>query len=254
MPFREARITSHPVEPNRDRAARCKGSAERFAAHQEVQRRLADATIPQFRPVAWRAAPAVAQRPLLERLLAFAGNTVSAKPLARRFPSLGHVLSAEPVQLAPYGIGPRELALFELVKAAARDLARAEVRLRPVINNWQALIDYCTTLLAYGQVEELHILYLDAKLMLIADETVAHGTADHVYIHPREIAKRALLHNALSVILVHNHPTGHPKPSRGDIEMTQRVNDALKALDISLNDHLVVGHGGHASFRSLGLL
>jgi len=191
---------------------------------------------------------------LLGRLLAYSRGGTTAARLLERFPSLGHVLAAEPHQLDELGISGRDAALFRLVRDIATSLARGAVRARPKIANSQALSDYCQTAMAYGQVEHIRVLYLDRGLNLIADEAGPPGTVDHAPLYPREIAKRALLLNASAVIVVHNHPSGDPKPSRGDIDMTRELQAALGALGIELHEHLVIGHGRHASFRALGLL
>ncbi len=133
-------------------------------------------------------------------------------------------------------------------------MARSEVRRRPVLTNWQALIAYLQTAMACEQVEQFRILFLDTKNNLIADEVQQRGTVNHTPVYPREVIKRALILNASALIVVHNHPSGDPKPSREDIEMTQELKAAAKSLEIELHDHVVIGHGTHASFRSLGLL
>ncbi len=133
-------------------------------------------------------------------------------------------------------------------------MARSEVRRRPLLTNWQALIAYLQTAMAGEQVEQFRILFLDTKNNLIADEVQQRGTVNHTPVYPREVIKRALILNASALILVHNHPSGDPKPSRDDIEMTRELKAAAKSLEIELHDHVVIGHGTHASFRSLGLL
>ncbi len=133
-------------------------------------------------------------------------------------------------------------------------MARAEVRRRPVLTNWQALIAYLQMAMACEQVEQFRILFLDTKNNLIADEVQQRGTVNHTPVYPREVIKRALILNASALIVVHNHPSGDPKPSRDDIEMTRELKAAAKSLEIELHDHVVIGHGTHASFRSLGLL
>jgi DNA repair protein RadC len=123
-----------------------------------------------------------------------------------------------------------------------------------VLSNWRALIDYLQTAMAHEQIEQFRVLFLDRKNALIADEVQQRGTVDHTPVYPREVMKRALILNASALIVVHNHPSGDPKPSRDDIEMTRRLKEAASALEIALHDHVVIGHGKHASFRSLGLL
>ncbi len=133
-------------------------------------------------------------------------------------------------------------------------MAERKVKDRPVMTNWQQLLDYCHTALAHEKTEQFRIFFLDTKNVLIADEVQQRGTIDHTPVYPREVVKRALALNAAALILVHNHPSGDPKPSRDDIEMTKEIRKAAEALGITIHDHLVIGRKGHASFRSLGLL
>ncbi|MCW5746513.1 MAG: DNA repair protein RadC [Alphaproteobacteria bacterium] len=195
---------------------------------------------------------------LLELLLFHAIERIDVKPLAKqllaRFGSLGDVLSADAERLKDAGLEPRAVALFRSVREAGLRLARREVIDRPVIGSWQKLIDYCHAALQHEKTEQFRILFLDRKNVLIADEVQQRGTVDHTPVYPREVVKRALELNASALILVHNHPSGDPTPSRADIDMTREVKTAAKALGIELHDHLVIGRQKHASFRSLGLL
>ena len=143
---------------------------------------------------------------------------------------------------------------LKIVEAAARRLAQTKVLKRPALSSWNALLDYCTAAMAREETEAFRVLFLDRKNILIADEVQNKGTIDHTPVYPREIVKRALELGASSLILVHNHPSGDPTPSRADIEMTREIASAAKALHIAVHDHLVIGRGGHASFKSLGLL
>jgi DNA repair protein RadC len=191
---------------------------------------------------------------LLAGLLAFGQGTASASALLQHFPSIGHVISAEPSQLRAFGLTGSDLTLLRLVREIACRMARAEVRCRPVLGNWRALIDYLQTAMAHEQIEQFRVLFLDRKNSLIADEVQQRGTVDHTPVYPREVMKRALILNASALIVVHNHPSGDPKPSRDDIEMTRRLKEVASAVEIALHDHVVIGHGTHSSFRSLGLL
>ena len=194
------------------------------------------------------------EQDLLAGLLASQQGKACASALLQHFPSIGHVISAEAAQLRAFGLSGRDIAAFRLVREIACRMAKAEVRSRPVLGNWQALIAYLQTAMAYEQVEQFRILFLDTKNNLIADEVQQHGTVNHTPVYPREVLKRALVLNAAALIAVHNHPSGDPKPSRADIEMTRELKAAGKALEVELHDHVVIGHGTHASFRSLGLL
>ena len=132
-------------------------------------------------------------------------------------------------------------------------LARTYIEDRPVIDGWNRLIDYCRIQQAHADHEIVRALYLNRKNVLIADETIHHGTIDACQIYPRAVAKRCLELDASAVIIVHNHPSGDPAPSKGDIDMTRRIADALKTIDVVLHDHLVVGSSGTTSMKSLGL-
>ena len=201
---------------------------------------------------------ALADYELLELLLFYSIERVDTKPLAKalldRFGTLGDVFAAEPAQLREFEIDQRTLVHFKALRETGRRLAERKVKDMPVLTNWQQLIDYCHAALAHEKTEQFRILFLDRKNVLIADEVQQRGTIDHTPVYPREVVKRALALNAAALILVHNHPSGDPKPSRDDIEMTREIKTAAGALGISIHDHLVIGRKGHASFRSLGLL
>ena len=195
---------------------------------------------------------------LLELLLFYSIERIDTKPLAKtlleRFGTLGDVFAAEPGQLREFEIDQCTLVHFKAMREVGRRLAERKVKDMPVLTNWQQLIDYCHVALAHEKTEQFRILFLDRKNVLIADEIQQRGTIDHTPVYPREVVKRALALNAAALILVHNHPSGDPKPSRDDIEMTREIAKAAEALGISIHDHLVIGRKGHASFRSLGLL
>lgn len=196
---------------------------------------------------------------LLELVLFRAIPRKDVKPLARHllefFGDFNRVLSASPKRLmAVDGVGPAVVTELKIIEAAAQRLARSKVIERPVVSSWEALLDYCHTVMAHRETEAFHVLFLDRKNTVIADESQATGTVDHVPVYPREVAKRALELNASALILVHNHPSGDPTPSSEDIEMTRRIEDALMALDLTLHDHLVIGKSQEISFRAMGLL
>jgi DNA repair protein RadC len=194
------------------------------------------------------------EQDLLAGLLTSSSSSACVSALLQFFPSIGHVITAEASQLRTFGVAGRDIAMFRLVREIASRMARAEVRSRPVLSNWQALLTYLQTAMAYEQIEQFRILFLDRKNNLIADEVQQRGTVNHTPVYPREVMKRALILNASALIVVHNHPSGDPKPSREDIQTTRELKAATSALEIELHDHVVIGHGTHASFRSLGLL
>ena len=193
------------------------------------------------------------EQDLLAGLLTSPQPSACASALLQHFPSIGHIIAAEPSQLRAFGLAEHDIAVFRLVREIACRMARAEVRSRPVLSNWQALIAYLETAMAYEQIEQFRILFLDRKNNLIADEVQQRGTVNHTPVYPREVIKRALILNASALIVAHNHPSGDPKPSREDIG-TRELKAAANPLEIEMHDHVVIGHGKHASFRSLGLL
>jgi len=140
------------------------------------------------------------------------------------------------------------------VAAAGVRLGREEVMARSVISNWRQLLAYCRAAMAQSKVEQFRILFLDRKNGVIADEVQQRGTVDHTPVYPREVVKRALELNASSILMVHNHPSGDPTPSRADIEMTREVREAAEKLGISLHDHVIISKSGHNSFKAMGLL
>lgn len=196
---------------------------------------------------------------LLELVLFRAIPRRDVKPLARslmdRFGDFNGVISAPSTRLRDVdGVGEAVIAELKIVEAAAQRLARAKVLRKHVVSSWDALLDYCHTTMAHLETEQFRVLYLDRKNTLIADEEQAKGTVDHVPVYPREVAKRALELNASALILVHNHPSGDPSPSRSDIDMTQQVAAACNALSLSLYDHLIIGKSKELSFRSEGYI
>ena len=197
---------------------------------------------------------------LLELLLFMAiprrDTKQDAKELLKEFGgSFADLIASTPERLREIpGLSENSIVALKAVEAAAQRLARAKVLGRPAISSWDALLDYCAALMARKTTEEFRVLFLDRKNMLIADEAQAQGTVDHAPVYPREVVKRALELGASALILVHNHPSGDPTPSRSDIAMTREIAAAAKALRIEVHDHLVIGRGNHASFKALGLL
>jgi DNA repair protein RadC len=204
-------------------------------------------------------AAALADYELLEMALwrAFAQKDTKplAKALLKRFGTLNEVLAAPPELLKEVdGIGDRAVAELKLIKAFGERTAREAIRDRAVLSSWSAVLDYCRSVMAYEPREQFRILFLDKKNALIADEVQGAGTVDHTPVYPREVIRRALELSASAIILVHNHPSGDPTPSRADVQMTETIVSVGKPLGIVVHDHLVIGRDGHASFRSLGLL
>ncbi|RMF36379.1 MAG: JAB domain-containing protein [Alphaproteobacteria bacterium] len=202
---------------------------------------------------------ALADYELLELVLFRAIPRQDVKPLAKRllaeFGDFNRVIAAPPSRLCTVqGVGDAVVRELKIVEAAAHRMAQARVLGRNAISSWAELMQYCKTCMAHRDTEQFRILFLDRRNVLIADEEQAKGTVDHVPVYPREVARRALDLNASALILVHNHPSGDPTPSQADIEMTDRIRDAVEPLGITLHDHVVIGKESDASFRSLGYL
>lgn len=196
---------------------------------------------------------------LLELLLFRALPRCDVKPVARRlietFGDFARVLSAPQDRLiAVKGVGPAVVLELKIAEAAAHRLARSKVIRKPVISSWDAVLDYCHTTMAHLETEQFRVLFLDRKNVLIADEEQSRGTVDHVPVYPREVVKRALELNASALILVHNHPSGDPTPSRSDVDMTAQIDAACAAIGVTIHDHVIIGKETDASFRALGLL
>jgi DNA repair protein RadC len=204
-------------------------------------------------------AETIAEYELLELLLFYSIDRVDVKPLAKRllddFKTLPAVLAADPEQLkSRYKANERTLALFKAVRESGRRMVHAEAFAQPVISSWSQLNDYCRAALADEATERFHVLFLNRKNRLIADERQQEGTVDQAPVYPREVMKRALELGASALILVHNHPSGDATPSQADIDITRLLIEAGKPLDIAIHDHIIVARGGNSSLRALGYM
>ncbi len=202
---------------------------------------------------------ALADHEMLEMALFIALPRRDTKPIARalmaRFGSFAGAIAAPVQELrGEDGLGDAGIAALKLVHGAALRLARAEVQARPVLGNWDKLMEYLNAAMARERIEQFRVLYLDNRNRLLADEAQQRGTVNHTPVYPREVVKRGLELNATAAILAHNHPSGDPTPSREDIEMTREILRALSVVRIVLHDHVIVGNGSWLSFRREGLL
>ena len=196
---------------------------------------------------------------MLELVLFSALPRGDTKPIAKRlmdkFGSYAEVIGAEAAELKEVdGVGDAVVASLKTVRDAALRLSREDLIGRSVLSSWQSVIDYCYAAMARSKTEEFRLLYLNRKNELMADEVQQHGTVDHTPVYPREVVKRALDLGASAIIMVHNHPSGDPTPSQGDIAMTREVEEAGAKLGIRLHDHIVISRNGTSSFKNLGLL
>lgn len=204
-------------------------------------------------------AEALADYEVLEYLLFGAQARGDTKPLAkellRRFGSLAGVLDASPGALKQVrGLSEASVGALKIAALAARRMARSEVGNNPILGSWQALLDYLAIDMAGLTVERVRVLYLNTRNQLILDDHVGDGSLDEAAIHPREVIRRGLDIGAAALILVHNHPSGNPEPSRADIQITHRIAEAGRLLGIAVHDHVIVGRDGHASLKAKGLL
>lgn len=198
---------------------------------------------------------------LLELVLTMAIPRRDVKPLAKKliteFNDFSGVINAPAAALLEVdGVKENTLAMLKVIKAAAirtswQTLCAAEA---PVIRSPDTLLEYCRAAMCHSDVEELRIIFMDAKLQVIGEETMQRGTINAVAVHPREVVKSALAHHASSIIMVHNHPSGNTTPSRADLEMTKKVEEACAAVGVKLHDHFVVSRSSHYSFREQGFI
>jgi len=196
---------------------------------------------------------------LIEYVLALAIPRIDTKPLAkellREFGGVAGLLTADANALARVkGMGDGAVAALKIVQAASLRLLRDRIMDKPVLASWQALLDYLRADMAHKMTERVRVLHLNSRNMLIRDEAMSEGSIDQAAIHPREVIRRAIDLGSAAIILVHNHPSGDPAPSRADIALTRDIADAGKKLGITVHDHIVIGANGHSSMRGLGLL
>ncbi len=178
-----------------------------------------------------------------------------AKTLIARFGSFAEVVNAPDQRLKEVdGVGDSVITELRLIRAAALRLVRSNILGRPALSSWKQVLEYLSAAQSYEHREQLRVLFLDKKNQLIADEVQQQGTVDHTPVYAREVVKRALELSATAIVLVHNHPSGDPTPSRVDIDMTKQIVAAAGALGIAVHDHIIVGRDGHASFKALHLI
>ncbi|MBD9646954.1 DNA repair protein RadC [Ensifer sp. ENS09] len=191
---------------------------------------------------------------LLFRLIPRKDTKPIAKALLARFGTLAGVFGA-PIALLQEvsGIGEAVALDLKLISTIGHRTLKSELRQKQLLSSWSAVIDYCHAAMAYETKEQFRILFLDKRNTLIADEVQQKGTIDHTPVYPREVVKRALELSATAIILVHNHPSGDPTPSRADIDMTKLIVETAKPLGIAVHDHIIIGKDGHVSLKGLRL-
>ena len=198
---------------------------------------------------------------LLELLLTIAIPRGDVKPLAkeliRKFGSFAEVVNAplEELMLVK-GVKENTAAVLRIVRECSVRSSWQSLKGMdaPVISDFDAMVDYCRSAMAYQTVEEFRIIFLNSKLYVIGEEIQQRGTVDQVAIHPREVIKSAMMHGASAMILVHNHPSGIVTPSKADIEITKRIKEAAEAVSIRLFDHLIISKSSVYSFHNQGFV
>jgi len=202
---------------------------------------------------------ALADYEILELLLFYSIPRRDVKPLAKElietFGGLDGVFAATPERLAEVDeLTYQTIVELRAVKAAATRMGQAEIAEQPILSSWSKLIRYLKSQMGHDMNEQFRIVFLNTKNMVIADEVQQKGTVNHTPVYPREVIKRALELGATALIMVHNHPSGDPSPSKADIEMTREVAEAGEKLGIMLHDHVIISKRGHSSFKEMGLL
>jgi DNA repair protein RadC len=194
---------------------------------------------------------------LVEYLLALAiprrDTKDQARQLIARFGGIGPLLSADADALRREGLSEGTVAALKIAEATAHRLLETRVEGRPILSSWDSLGDYLQAAMAHSPVEQVRVLFLNARNMLLANEAMWTGSVDEASVHVREVISRAIALGATAIIIVHNHPSGDPSPSQQDIRLTRDLAEAGRHLRITLHDHVIIGANGHSSLRAMGV-
>ena len=195
---------------------------------------------------------------LIEYLLTLTIPRVDTKPLAKRliddFGGIGPLLGASSETLKREGLSDATVAALKIAEATALRMLEARVEGQPILSSWDALGDYLHATMAHRRTEEVRILFLNAKNMLLANEALWQGSVDDASVHVREVIARAIALGATALIIVHNHPSGDPTPSTQDIRLTCDLVEAGRHMKVMVHDHVIVGSQGRISMRAQGLI
>jgi len=195
---------------------------------------------------------------LVEYLLALAiprrDTKDQAKALITRYGGIGPLLEADPETLRKEDLTDGMIGALMIAKATAQRLLETRMEERPVLSSWDALGDYLQAAMAHSPVEEVRVLFLNAKNMLLANEAMWRGSVDEASVHVREVISRAIQLGATAIIIVHNHPSGDPSPSQQDIRLTKDLIEAGRHMRVTVHDHVIVGSQGRSSMKALGLI
>jgi DNA repair protein RadC len=195
---------------------------------------------------------------LLEYLLSLTIPRVDTKPLAKRllhdFGGIGPLLSASADTLRREGLTDPTIGALKIAEATALRMLEVRIEQQPILSSWEALGDYLHAAMAHSRVEEVRVLFLNAKNRLIANEALWQGSVDEASLHVREVIARAIALGATALIIVHNHPSGDPTPSQQDIRLTRDLVEAGRHMKVTVHDHVIVGASGRSSMRAMGLI
>ena len=195
---------------------------------------------------------------LVEYLLTLAiprrDTKAQAKALIARFGGVGPLLAADADALRCEGLSDGVIGALKIAQATALRLLETRIEGRPMLSSWEALGDYLQAAMAHSSVEEVRVLFLNAKNMLLANEAMWRGSVDEASVHVREVIARAIALGATAIIIVHNHPSGDPSPSQQDIRLTKDLVEAGRHMKITIHDHIIVGTQGRSSMKALGLI
>jgi DNA repair protein RadC len=201
---------------------------------------------------------ALSDHELVEYLLALAIPRVDTKPLAKRliaqFGGVGPLLATSAEALAREGVSEAAVGALKIAEATALRLLETRIDGRPILSSWDALGDYLQASMAHSAIEQVRVLFLNAKNMLLANEVMWEGSVDEASVHVREVISRAITLGATAVIIVHNHPSGDPSPSQQDIRLTRDLIEAGRHMRVAVHDHVIVGSRGRSSMKALGLI
>jgi DNA repair protein RadC len=195
---------------------------------------------------------------LVEYLLALTIKRIDTKPIAKRlidqFGGIGQLLGADADTLRREGLSDPQIGALKIAEATALRLLETRFENRPILSSWDALGDYLQAAMAHSPVEEVRVLFLNAKNMLLANEAMWRGSVDEASVHVREVISRAIQLGATAIIIVHNHPSGDPSPSSQDIRLTKDLIEAGRHMRVTVHDHVIVGSQGRSSMKAMGLI
>jgi DNA repair protein RadC len=201
---------------------------------------------------------ALSDHELVEYLLALSIPRVDTKPLAKRliaqFGGVGPLLSASAGSLARESVSEAAIGALKIAEATALRLLEARIEGRPILSSWDALGDYLQASMAHSAIEQVRVLFLNAKNMLLANEVMWDGSVDEASVHVREVISRAITIGATAIVIVHNHPSGDPSPSQQDIRLTRDLVEAGRHMRVTVHDHVIVGTQGRSSMKAMGLI